>query len=555
MDREEAAAEAKDHKPPQTLVRKDVQAPCLDIDSSPGSPAQEILSMSWGEVTAPSTRSRRKGANRVAFAESGKSRSNLSRSLSTHMAKWLAGVGQSMSRYRGYKYVIPRRPEHHEAAASAVHAPDGFDTMAEFVESKRKAGHGFQDEWHPHAITHGPPVLILDDVQDSLQPWELSPWDNREAAFELHAAAQMRDPNRIRMLFQQRHVPTDIPNEQCETAALCAARDGNAECLVPLLTAKADPLVRDRVGNECKLHFGDGIWPNEVTGGRYGVHIKKTILEENTGMPSTKPQTGRTVVYWMRLSGVFGDVLSRVDPITRISLVRTIGDALYQWHGQSPLRTAAQNGNSQLARILLEHLPSVPPSVQPSSHCVFQWTPSHEERVDALLDAAVKKDWCTAEVLAAGASSFYLDAKRLKHGMTALHLAAAAGHVETVRSILSCGASPLIYNSYGRQSIHEACVAGHAHVVKALLDGDADPHSFVLECHKAKRRDLRKNFAELAESYGHKLGDLSYSILDSEVLPETKMHIPIRDAGCLNAPSAWTRPVNSKGKSLANFCS
>ena len=62
-------------------------------------------------------------------------------------------------------------------------------------------------------------------------------------------------------------------------------------------------------------------------------------------------------------------------------------------------------------------------------------------------------------------------------GRTPLHLAAAAGHTEAVRALLSLGANPAIRGARGATPLHEAAGKGHLAAVQALLDGGAEPQS------------------------------------------------------------------------------
>lgn len=66
---------------------------------------------------------------------------------------------------------------------------------------------------------------------------------------------------------------------------------------------------------------------------------------------------------------------------------------------------------------------------------------------------------------------------RDSHGSTALHAAAARGHLETVRLLLQHGANPNARDAGDNASpLHFAAGGGHRETVRALLDGGADVH-------------------------------------------------------------------------------
>ncbi|ELT90931.1 hypothetical protein CAPTEDRAFT_76145, partial [Capitella teleta] len=57
-----------------------------------------------------------------------------------------------------------------------------------------------------------------------------------------------------------------------------------------------------------------------------------------------------------------------------------------------------------------------------------------------------------------------------------LHLAAMAGKLKMVQSLLGCGASIHKRTSLGDTALHEACFEGHTEVVKHLREQGADPN-------------------------------------------------------------------------------
>ncbi|MEZ4238092.1 MAG: ankyrin repeat domain-containing protein [Myxococcota bacterium] len=60
-------------------------------------------------------------------------------------------------------------------------------------------------------------------------------------------------------------------------------------------------------------------------------------------------------------------------------------------------------------------------------------------------------------------------------GVTPLHCAAAAGHVEVVEALLAAGAHPDRRDAAGYAAVHLAASAGHTAVIKALARAGADP--------------------------------------------------------------------------------
>ena len=61
-------------------------------------------------------------------------------------------------------------------------------------------------------------------------------------------------------------------------------------------------------------------------------------------------------------------------------------------------------------------------------------------------------------------------------GITALMVAAKAGHTEVVRVLLEGGADPNIQDTTGVTALMAAAQAGHTEVVRVLLEGGADPN-------------------------------------------------------------------------------
>ena len=128
--------------------------------------------------------------------------------------------------------------------------------------------------------------------------------------------------------------------------------------------------------------------------------------------------------------------------------------------GLTPLGIACQCGNWRLARFLLER----------GARCEV------EHAVPALLAAAGSDDDDPAGVqllLRHKARVTARDAQR----RTALHEAAAAGHVAVVEVLLAAGASLEARDLAGRTPLLEACANGHVAVLESLLAHRPDLHA------------------------------------------------------------------------------
>jgi hypothetical protein len=88
-------------------------------------------------------------------------------------------------------------------------------------------------------------------------------------------------------------------------------------------------------------------------------------------------------------------------------------------------------------------------------------------------EAVIHGDVTTLAGLAAAGTSILLDSG---NDLTALHLAAAAGHTEVVELLLRCGADPRALRSNQFSPLHAAAMHGHANVIDALLAAGAVPN-------------------------------------------------------------------------------
>eukprot|EP00930_Biecheleria_cincta_P035178 TRINITY_DN24214_c0_g2_i1.p1 TRINITY_DN24214_c0_g2~~TRINITY_DN24214_c0_g2_i1.p1 ORF type:complete len:565 (-),score=79.21 TRINITY_DN24214_c0_g2_i1:56-1750(-) len=344
-----------------------------------------------------------------------------------------------------------------------------------------------------------------------------------EARHELMRCIENDQVGRIRQMLSPSqadplHIPVDLPNEAGESPALCAARTGHAKSCAVFLDNGADPLARDRSVN----FFGDGIgvWPDEIKPDGSG-YVK---------IDNPRAKAGRTVVYFLRMQGIFEETLAEMWPATRIRVLKAIAHALQDFHQRSPLILAATRGYVDLAALLLTHtvaLPSsvvappprsAPPALSASLPTSLQEVSSQKQvsvpsdRAEALLAACSCQHWQIAlVVLAAGVTRSSIDVAKDKQDRTPLHLAAAAGQDRLVEMLLQAGASPHVWSRRGRQPLHEAATAGHAEVCASLLEGGASLETRVGEWGtqgKSSRQitssgDMHKNALEICMDRGH----------------------------------------------------
>jgi ankyrin repeat protein len=97
-------------------------------------------------------------------------------------------------------------------------------------------------------------------------------------------------------------------------------------------------------------------------------------------------------------------------------------------------------------------------------------------RVHELVEACGRGDVAAAETLLAETE---LARAQDSHGSTALHAAAAHGHLAVVELLVRRGADPNVRDAGDNATpLHCAAGAGHAGVVRALLDAGADVHGY-----------------------------------------------------------------------------
>jgi len=154
--------------------------------------------------------------------------------------------------------------------------------------------------------------------------------------------------------------------------------------------------------------------------------------------------------------------------------------------GDTPLHTAAQLGDVEMAEYLLAHGARIgardhvfwPPGAASSNSGIEGLTPLH---------VAAQKGWVGVvrllirEHAEVAAGNVLPDAPKgyPRPGVTPLYLASTYGHADVVKLLLHAGADPGAKSPNGDTPLHIATNRGHRAVVALLLDAGADANARV----------------------------------------------------------------------------
>ncbi|KAJ4459230.1 putative serine/threonine-protein phosphatase 6 regulatory ankyrin repeat subunit B [Paratrimastix pyriformis] len=127
--------------------------------------------------------------------------------------------------------------------------------------------------------------------------------------------------------------------------------------------------------------------------------------------------------------------------------------------GSTPLHTAAEDGRTEVMQLFLER--GIPVDLRSRE----EWTSLHFAAVNGHLP-------CVKLLLDRGAQ---VDAREREMQRTPLHFAAGNGHTETASYLIDRGTPVDVINRAGWSPLHMACMNGHAATTALLLQRGADP--------------------------------------------------------------------------------
>jgi len=245
-------------------------------------------------------------------------------------------------------------------------------------------------------------------------------------AYPLHAAA-LNDDVTLAIRLMETGTPVDVRDRDGRTPLMVAAAFGNRAVAEALLAGRADPRARDRLFGDTALHFA-------ALSGR--VEVAELLLSHGVGV-NTGANMGETPLHYAALYNHRKMIIFLIDSGADIDAAD--GMAL------TPLQYASRRGRLQ-ARDLLRELGARP---------------------DTLLDAVNANDLIRVrELLRNG-----VDPNQPGLDGTALHLAAALGHVAISDALIEAGADLEAEGEPARaHPLHLAAYHNRSDVARLLLD-------------------------------------------------------------------------------------
>lgn len=297
------------------------------------------------------------------------------------------------------------------------------------------------------------------EVQPRLEE-EVVPEDVALKAF--HGAAASGNTDALRQ-WLPRLRDVDVRNKLGETACHIAARCSQVRAVCELLELGADPLAVD--GN-CDLDIEDN-WMSDTRLGK----------QSSNG--------GKSVIYYLRLTGILKPVFENLFPVTRSKLAQSLCSEMEALKRQPALVFAARTGQLELAELLLKHSSYTLAGQRGVTTQMFRSVAGSSGTIGVVESPTVRGAALFAACCVGKTDIVKLLLRRRlpllelrcfdSFGRTPLHVAAIQGHVEIVNILLQQHAPHDIYSAQGCTPLLDATVFGHTGVVDALLKADADP--------------------------------------------------------------------------------
>ncbi|XP_028670075.1 ankyrin repeat domain-containing protein 16 [Erpetoichthys calabaricus] len=311
----------------------------------------------------------------------------------------------------------------------------------------------------------------------------------------LHYASRSGHLDMLRFFVEQIGFDTELVNRDYKRALHEAASMGHVDC-VRYLTARGAKID--------SLKKAD--WtPLMMACAKRNLDVIKNLINHGA-KPALKNKDG-----W----NCFHIACREGDPSIVHYLIDTCPEV---WKTKSntartPLHTAAMHGCAEVVNILLDR-------------CHFETDDRDSCGITPLMDALRNGHIGVAEVLmkkhqASFTASDNLGTRPVQHAavtgqdgvicylvqrlgvnineqvtdiqLTALHLAAKEGHVDTIQTLLSLGADVQLKDVKGRTALHMACAGQHVDCVNILLEAglqDCEDNMGILAKHLAKKQEL-----------------------------------------------------------------
>jgi ankyrin repeat protein len=281
--------------------------------------------------------------------------------------------------------------------------------MEQFRESADPMSNGFGDRNENHDC-HSMSNMWLQyrsELKHKVQSGEMKAGESKYI-ITIHHAAFRGHVGAIKVLVEA-NAEVDAQSEGEGAAPIHLASIYNHDLVVKaLLEAKATVDIRDKEGRTAL-----------ALAAKYGhLRIVEILLEAGASVDSRDITHGTTPLY-AAIVGGFREIGGYLDVVKLLLKGNANANIADNQERLSPLHFAAESGNTQLAKELLD--------------------------ANAEVDA------------------------RAKGGTTALHLAAQQNHLETVRVILDAGANVNAADDNGVTALHFACNFGHHEIVTELL--------------------------------------------------------------------------------------